>query len=202
MSRASNTKARQSQIVRALSVVMAEQGYDGATIHTIAAEAGLTPGLVHYHFKSKLEIFLSLIAVLDEAVRQRYVGQKKPNDTPIQDLKAFVDAFLALGKDSDETAVRCWIIIGAEALRQSEVSAAYRAATAKHIAILETIIKRCLAQDRRSQQNCRAVSLGIHAAIEGSLRLLVSAPSKIQVGSAAPTVFAMAKGAIANQPRA
>lgn len=204
MPRTSNTEERRAQIVRALSVVMAEQGYDGATIQAVAAAAGLTPGLVHYHFKSKLEILLALVDLIEEIVLKRYSALKEKSPerkNATKNLKAYIDAFLALGEESDETAVKCWIIIGAEALRQSDVEAAYRAVVTKQISILENIVKRCLEDERRSLKSRRALALGIHAAIEGSFRLIVSAPSMIEVGFAAPTVLAMAKGAISNQPK-
>jgi TetR/AcrR family transcriptional regulator, transcriptional repressor of bet genes len=201
MPRPSNTATRRTQIVRAMSVVMAGQGYDGATIQAVAAQAGLTPGLVHYHFKSKLEILLSLIEHIEENVLLRYEALKKKKD-PAKDLKAFIDAFLSLGDGADQVSVRCWIIIGAEALRQRDVDAAYKAVVARQIDDLEKIVKRCLKDEAKSTRASRSIALGIHASIEGSLRLLVSAPSMIEVGFAAPTVFAMAKGAIAGQPKA
>ena len=61
MSRASNTDDRRAQIVDALIAVMAKHGYDGASIADIARKAGLAPGLVHYHFDSKLEISIEAV---------------------------------------------------------------------------------------------------------------------------------------------
>lgn len=198
-----NTVERRAEIVRAMSVVMAEHGYDGATVQEIARQCDLAPGLVHYHFKSKLEILLSLIEQLEEVRQQRYLArQSGSNSDPHQDLEAFIHSMLALGADADDAAVRCWIVIGAESLRQPEVAAAYKAISAQHIKTLEEIIARCLTAKRRSSRGKRAIALGIFAAIDGALRLLVSAPSLIQSGFAAPTVVAMANGAIDSQPPA
>ena len=58
MPRPSNTDARREQIVLGLQRVMAERGYEKATVSAIAQAAGLTPGLVHYHFKNKQEMLL------------------------------------------------------------------------------------------------------------------------------------------------
>ena len=64
MPRPSNSEARRAQITRALMKVMAKRGYDGASVADIAKAAKLTPGLVHYHFESKQEILLELLASL------------------------------------------------------------------------------------------------------------------------------------------
>ncbi|HEY9712017.1 MAG TPA: TetR/AcrR family transcriptional regulator [Chroococcales cyanobacterium] len=203
MTRKSNTVARRAQIIRAMSEVMAEQGYDGATIQAVAARAGLVPGLVHYHFKSKQEILLSLIQFMEENLLQRVEARKNDKD-PDRDLKAFIDATLALGEDSDQILVRCWIIIGAEALRQSEVAEVYRQVISRQIELLEQRVRRCLTAQSRSTKSSLSLALGIHAAIEGAFRLLVSAPemTRSEAGFAAPTVLTMAQGAIAGQPKA
>ena len=40
---------------------MADRGYERASVTAIAKAAGLTPGLVHYHFHNKKEILLALV---------------------------------------------------------------------------------------------------------------------------------------------
>lgn len=180
---------------------MAEHGYDGATVQEIARQCDLAPGLLHYHFKSKLEILLSLIDHLEDLRQQRFQARASKT-TPHKDLEAFIHSMLALGADADADAVRCWIVIGAEALRQPEVAAAYKQISSKQIHTIEEIVARCLTAKRRSTRGKRAIALGIFAAIDGAFRLLMSAPSLIQPGFAAPTVVAMANGAIESQPPA
>ena len=58
MPRKPNTELRRAQIVDALRQVVAVSGYSGATIQAIAAQSGLAPGLIHYHFDDKLEILV------------------------------------------------------------------------------------------------------------------------------------------------
>lgn len=53
MPRPSNTAERQEQIVLGLLEVMAERGYEKASVASIARAAELSPGLVHYHFQTK-----------------------------------------------------------------------------------------------------------------------------------------------------
>ena len=64
---------RREQIVAAAHRVLVEQGVRAATTRRIAAEAGVTVGLIHYHFATKDELFAEVLArstgALVEAVR-------------------------------------------------------------------------------------------------------------------------------------
>ncbi|MCP3803559.1 TetR/AcrR family transcriptional regulator [Allokutzneria sp. A3M-2-11 16] len=64
---------RREQIVAAAHQVLVEQGVPAATTRRIAAEAGVTVGLIHYHFATKDELFAEVLArstgALVEAVR-------------------------------------------------------------------------------------------------------------------------------------
>ncbi|MGF1648024.1 MAG: TetR/AcrR family transcriptional regulator [Kineosporiaceae bacterium] len=55
------------QLINAATAVMAERGYSGASTKAVADAAGVTHGLVHYHFGSKLGL---LMAVVTEAHRR------------------------------------------------------------------------------------------------------------------------------------
>lgn len=52
---------RREQILRAAYDVAARQGLEGLTILRVAAAAGLSPGLVPFHFGSKRQLLLSLL---------------------------------------------------------------------------------------------------------------------------------------------
>src|SRR5439155_13134094 len=112
---------RRAQIVDALVAVMAKHGYDGASIADVAGHAGLAPGLVHYHFKNKLEILVEAVraiaashgAVLDRALAER--------SDPAGQLVAFIDVHLGIGAHANPQVLACWVLICAEALRERRV---------------------------------------------------------------------------------
>src|SRR5688572_12958697 len=123
VARPRSTEVRREQIVAAFRSVMAERTYDGATIAVVAEEAGLTPGLVHYHFESKLEILLALIdAQVAEHAARVDARVADAGDDPRARLDAYIDAHLATGRGADPDALACWVAITAEALRQPEVA--------------------------------------------------------------------------------
>jgi TetR/AcrR family transcriptional regulator, transcriptional repressor of bet genes len=198
MPRPSNREQRRAQIVDGLRVVMAERGYDGASIAAIARQAGLASGLVHYHFGSKEEILLALVEHLSSGLHERLDQRLTSADTPWARLDAWIDAHLALGADSDPDAVACWVAIGAEAVRRTEVRHAYEAAVTADLDQGESLVAAILTDQLgpESTGSARLLATGLLAAIEGSYRLAAGAPSAVPVGFAAPSVRAMARGLI------
>jgi TetR/AcrR family transcriptional repressor of bet genes len=174
MARPSNTQERRQQIVDALLSVMAVRGYGGASIQAIAQRAGLAPGLIHYHFASKQEILLEAVRQLTNLVEQRFQALAGRASTPRDRLRAFLDARLARGSGASPSAVAAWVIVGAEAVRQPEVKAAYQAAMKAQQALLEPLL-RDLAGDALSAGEARHLCGIVLAAVEGAFQLSVSA---------------------------
>src|SRR5690349_21591111 len=104
MPRPSNTRERRAQMVRAFLEAVAARGYAGATVAEVAARAGLAPGLVHYHFRSKQELLLELLRHLRGLVRARVARRARPGDGAEEQLDAFIDGWLALEGDADRRA--------------------------------------------------------------------------------------------------
>ncbi|HEU5074787.1 MAG TPA: TetR/AcrR family transcriptional regulator, partial [Polyangiaceae bacterium] len=126
MGRPSNTVERRREIVRALERVMAAQGYSGATVAEVARVAGLNPGLVHYHFKTKQEILLALIGEIAQTLEGRYRKRvSQAGGKPVAELVAFIQAHLAFGVDADPSLVGAWVTIGAESVARAEVRGVY-----------------------------------------------------------------------------
>src|SRR4051794_34146124 len=121
MPRPSNTQLRRRQIVEALLSVMADRGYDGASVQAIAHRAGLRPGLIHYHFTNKQEILLEALRELTRVAERRFDALARRARTPRERLRAFIDSRLATGKGASPAAVAGWVVVGAEAVRQPEV---------------------------------------------------------------------------------
>jgi TetR/AcrR family transcriptional repressor of bet genes len=195
MGRPSNTLERREQIVDGLLTVMSSHGYEGASIVAIGRAAGLTPGLVHYHFDTKAEVLLALVERLIAQVRARY--QALGGDR----LDAFIDAHLALGPGADPRAAAAWSIIGAEALRQPDVRRLYRHALASSLKELRRLVGERLRSEHRSTRNAGRVAAALISAIEGAFRIAAAAPGALPAGYAAPMVRRMAHGLVSAEPR-
>jgi TetR/AcrR family transcriptional repressor of bet genes len=191
MPRPSNTEERRQQIVGGLLKVMAERGYERASVGEIAKAAGLSPGLVHYHFSDKQEILLTLVEQLAATARQRVaarLARVKDADARAK-VDAFLDAFLATGGDADPAAVASWVTISAEAIRQPEVRAAYEKVVRADLEQLESLVAAVA-----GRRKARALAAGLFAAVQGYFVLSASAPGLVPPGSAAGTVKRMAAG--------
>jgi TetR/AcrR family transcriptional repressor of bet genes len=198
MPRPSNTDQRRADIVRGLAAVMAERGYAKATIKEIARAAGLTPGLVHYHFRDKQQILLSLIEGLAALVRGR-MERAAPH---ARDLFAAIDALLGTEEGVEASAVACWVVIGAEAVRQPEVRELYEALMREALEEFTKAFRAAMRGAGRSDATAGTAAMSVLAAIEGFFRLSSGAPSCVRPGSAAGAVRQIAKGFLDSAARA
>jgi TetR/AcrR family transcriptional repressor of bet genes len=197
MPRPKNSGQRRAQIVDGLIDVMARSGYDGASIQEIARAAGLTPGLLHYHFGSKREILVAAVEQLIDGVRARYEARLAGGAPDARArLDAFIDAHLARGRDADARAVAAWSVVGAEAIRQPDVRAIYRRAlgsSLRELTRLVTAVRRAEPGRSRSTLSAREAAAALMTAIEGAFRIAAAAPGALPAGYAAPTVRALAR---------
>jgi len=169
--------------------VMAKHGYDGASVNDVAAHAGLTPGLVHYHFKNKLEILVEAIrniatehlALVDAAVAAA------PN--PLAQVKAFIDVHLGTGQHANPEALACWVLATAEAVRDRKIHREVERVLGELATRLETIISR-----GRFRTDARTAAAALLATIQGYFVLSATARPIIPPGSAASATLAMAHG--------
>lgn len=173
---------------------MARKGYERATIAAIAEAAGLTSGLVHYHFKNKQAILLELVDMLAGGLEQRYVGLVQ-SATPQQRLEAFIDSHLATGEGADPEAVACWVTIGSEALRQPEVGEVYRRLMERQRDHLVELLKSLPTPPDRPREAAAAIL----AAIEGCYQLAAAAPELAPPGFASRSLQAMTRGLLRAQ---
>ncbi|ATQ74275.1 hypothetical protein CR152_06975 [Massilia violaceinigra] len=202
MSRKPNSEQRRAQIVQALLDTMAEHGYEKATIVLIARRADLTPGLLHYHFHSKADILLALVKALAAAAQQRYLALAQNTLDADQRLKAYIDARLGLGEGADPGAVAAWVVIGAEAVRQPEVRAAYQHAVDTEMALLRELLSASLAAQGKITANAHALAAALLAMMEGTFQLASAAPASMPMGYAAPMAAQLVRRFIDAEPPA
>lgn len=178
MARPSNTEHRRQEIISGLMQAMAQNGYEKASIQSIGKAAGLTPGLIHYHFKSKLEILIALVQQLSQLSEQRYQRLATAQTDAKSLLMAYVDAMLSVGSGSNREAVAAWVIIGSEAVRLPEVRAVYQSIINKHRALLEDLIQSAAMESRHkiTSDQAKVFSLFTIASIEGAFQLATTVP--------------------------
>ena len=105
-SRAAGPSSTRERLIAAAFTAVAKHGFDGASVKHIATEAGVTPGLLHYHFPSRDALLeAALKRALDEYLtRSRRRREQTPAD---QQITAFFEsARSTIGSDRDMFRVR------------------------------------------------------------------------------------------------
>lgn len=93
---------KSTKILNAAIKIFADKGYQYATIAEIAKEAGISKGLIHFYFESKLDLILSIILSFLEHVNELNAKKLMETTHPIDSLKAVFETFQDLLLKDDE----------------------------------------------------------------------------------------------------
>jgi TetR/AcrR family transcriptional repressor of bet genes len=197
MSRASTAERRET-LLQAMQAVMAERGYEGATVAEVARRAGILGGLVHYHFEDKQALLLALLARLRGQAEARLDAALGGAEAGWPQLDAALDALLAVGSSADASAVACWVGIAAEAVRQPAVAEAYGAALEALHGKLGAAAAPLLPGKRSAKhmERTHRVAGALLCVVQGAFAVATTRRSLLTHGSAA-SAKAMARGLVA-----
>lgn len=204
MGKASNKHQRRLEIVQGLLSVMADKGYENASIKSIAEAAGLAPGLVHYHFKKKQDILIALIDWLDGRLQDQFLLALEKETSATSRLRAFIDVRLALGPSANRHVAAAWVVIGAEAVQKAEVGEAYRKVLAGQESELFGLLQAYAKEAALTvvDDKLRAVTASVMAQVIGLLQMAVVGDECMPTGYAAQTCFGMVEGLLAGHSAA
>lgn len=103
-----------SEVLRAVTLLIGEQGIDGMTMRQVARATGMSTGTINYHFTNKRSLIL---AALDAAPAAPASGEE---GTPLQRLQALFRGFVL--EDLDRRAWwRFWVEVTAQAARDADL---------------------------------------------------------------------------------
>ncbi len=92
-SRTESKQVRRQQLIAATIDSIAKHGISGTTMTTVTRFAGLSIGLVNFHFKTKQILFEETLRFIAEEHREQWQKSlRKPNLAPADKLLAIVDA--------------------------------------------------------------------------------------------------------------
>ncbi|HEX3316524.1 MAG TPA: TetR/AcrR family transcriptional regulator [Solirubrobacteraceae bacterium] len=84
---------RRRQLVEIGLELFSERAYDEIAIDDIAAQAGISKGLLYHYFPSKRDFYVAIIGEAGRELRER--TEPDPSLDPLQRLNASIDAYLA-----------------------------------------------------------------------------------------------------------
>ena len=196
MGRPSNTEQRRAEIVSALLSVMAQKGYEKASIQSIAKEAKLTPGLIHYHFKIKKDILIALANWISDNAQKRIEKMNEVSNDPWEKLEVFVNARLSLGETMQPEIVSAWVMISGESVRNEEVKEIYEGLIERQLRYLEETIASVWQGKSKHSKEVIELSAMVTAMIEGCFQLSVTANTVMPNGYAASNVLKLLQARI------
>ncbi len=200
MPRKPNTETRRAEIIAAMRKVMARTGYGQATVKAVAREAGLAPGLIHYHFEDKREILTGLVTAVASVARERFEAMVQGASSAAERLRAYIDARVGLGPGADADAVAAWVVIGAEAIRDPKVRELYQQAMSSEMEILRGLLAGYMEEQGRSAQAAPLLAASVCAFMEGAFQLASAAPKAMPKGYAADAAMQLVERFVAGEP--
>jgi TetR/AcrR family transcriptional repressor of bet genes len=152
--------------------VVAERGYVAATMQAVAEQAGLSPGLLHYHFKTRGEILRVAMGRLVEALGHRAAKRlEQAGESPRKRLLAMLDAYVALDGDAAPVAVRAWGELGSQAHHDDDVRALYTVAVAGAVSTLTELVRAALVERGGTRAGAADGARALLCLVEGCFRL-------------------------------
>ncbi len=94
------------KILRVAERLFAQDGYEGVSVRRITSESGVELSAVNYHFKSKENLFHSVLAMRVDAINRRrisMIGAVKLTEDVESSLRAILNAFCLPFTDSSST---------------------------------------------------------------------------------------------------
>jgi AcrR family transcriptional regulator len=135
---------RRAAIVRATIRCLARDGYAGLTMKRIAAEAGLSPGILHYYFRDKRAILGRAAATVTADLDRRVATEARGARDARGHLRAVLRACLKVATESRDFWT-VFIELWGEALHDRELARLNRRAYARARRLLAAGVARGIA---------------------------------------------------------
>ena len=90
--------AGRKAILEAAEILFAQKGYQAVSVDNIASAAGVSRGLVHYHFHSKEDLFMELVKNVMDGFSERLRNDLTNCSTARTKIRAMLLAFLNLAE--------------------------------------------------------------------------------------------------------
>jgi len=97
-----NPEARKKEIMQAAEKLFREKGYENTIISDIAKELNIAHGTFYIYFKSKEDIFLSILESLcDDMIRSLEGIQSEKSRNAVEKLNAVIKLEFSMNRDND-----------------------------------------------------------------------------------------------------
>jgi len=112
--RSSIADIRRRELARAALRVIETHGVKGATVQRVSEEAGISHGLVHYHYKTKADLLEAAVKLTNLLITEEVLLRLKRARTPHERILSVLEANFSPAVFSKETA-QAWASCSGEA---------------------------------------------------------------------------------------
>lgn len=124
MTASKKAEHRREEILNAVLKVVGAKGYEGVTMKSVAAEAGVSYGLLHYYFRNKEEMMVGAmrrsLAYMTELYAALLAGLQPGDDAPAIMVREF-RRLAAENSDHFNIFLECWPLIRRGALETRDL---------------------------------------------------------------------------------
>jgi AcrR family transcriptional regulator len=165
--RRESPETRREGLVEAALRCLAAHGHEGVSVRRIAAEAGVSVGLINHYYASIDELIAHAFETLAiDLVRKLMEFVDSAPDNPRARLTAFFEAsFSPLLLDPALLGV--WIVFWSMIKHSPAMRAAQKRSWSEYRQVLETQLTAYAAETGTSERNLRLVALGLSALLDG-----------------------------------
>ncbi len=174
------SEERRSQIIESAIKVFAREGFANTRMEDVAAESGLSKGLLYFYFKSKEEIISAIADLLFGSELRKMQSLVDEAQSAREGLERFTEAFIADLRGILKITPLFYEFY-ALAFRNATVRQLLAAYLRQFIAMIEPLVQCGIARGEFAPGDPRQLTLSIGAVLEGTLLLWTYDPDMVPV---------------------
>ena len=160
-------EARQRQLVESTITAIGRYGYAKLTLNHVASLAGLSPGIVNFHFRSKEQLLAATLEYLVEEYEAFWTqALANAGDSAAQKVEAMIEADFHLQVNSLEK-VTVWYAFWAEAQANPTYRERISRQEARYFEDIRALFQRLIDEGGYAGVSADAVAYGISAMMDG-----------------------------------
>ncbi|MFD5246300.1 TetR/AcrR family transcriptional regulator [Amycolatopsis sp. NPDC058340] len=168
-------EARRAQIVSATIETIAEIGYAKASFVQIARRAGISPGLITYHFAKREELMKQVMLSVHTSIDQALSARAEGAESYTAALRALIEGFVSYSAEQPKEIIAIGQI--ASASRDAEAARSwFDQQNAKTLAELEDMFRDGQAAGELREFSPRVMAVSVIAAMEAAPAELITRP--------------------------
>lgn len=180
---------RRQELAEAACAVVARDGVDGASLRTVAAEAGWSVGSMRHYFATKADLLVFALGHVGDRIDARIAATPKPADA-LDGLRAAVAEMLPLD-DARRREALVWLAFVARAgVEPGLTAAAERVWRSIHTPLVHRLQRAVDAGDLPADLAVEPAALALQATVDGLVVHLATTPGLVSSAEALAVVDA------------